>query len=633
MKPLEPYSLSEAQSIVSDALNRMRPQHIRWAAMRRVYRTGRWGGDNPQAVSDSEGRLYESLPDVIPETLNLTLSHMNVMVPSIIDRDPQHTAVPTQGGVDSEKARHAVENLLRHLWRRTDGTGALTASTWDMALVGNGFLKIAGEMIERTTAMDPLELEQLVAQGSAAEMALAREEGREPDPDFVANSIDPFTVTDDWQPWVTHVRPEDIFVGTDCRDIKTAGWVAQRIVLPADEVEANEAYEGAFKKGLKVKTESYRSARNGDATATVSGQSGSDRPFEFAVLWEFYDMRARRLMVFQQDCDTALFDGDLPYDHQYAPFVHLGNYQDGDNFWRFGEIENIAAAQEMVNELVEEQVLNARRAGNKYILDESASTDALQAALESDEHEVVAKVKVPNGKSLRDIFQAVPRMGIPPDVLETDAMLRSGIAEILGINDFQKGGVGADRMSATAASLVEGIATIRAADKIRQVERAAAHAGQIMLMLAQQFLPDDTAINIVGKDDEEGWIMLSRSNIGGEYLVSVQPESTKALNPQARQQKALQGIQEIIPVLAEMGYDTEPALRSFLRDAGYDPEALLIKAPPPPMEPEMGGMPPGMAEVGGMMPAGDPMGLGTGAALDASSAPYPEAELTGGMQL
>ncbi len=623
---VDPFTLREAQALVEDAKKRMSSLHERWANMRRVYRTGRWGPDD-NASFDADGRLLDELPDVVPETINYTLAHLNVIVSSVIDRDPQHTAVPISGGPESEQARHAVEALLRFHWRMAQATAELRNATKDMCIVGNGFLKVGGEMLEYRSMMPVEEIDAALRSAAEAEWQASILEGREPSADMIVNSVDPVRVTEEWRPWVQHVRPEDIFVGVDCTNIRTASWVAQRVVVLADEVRTNPEYKKALDSGVEVQTSTFRSARAEDRNELQSHQGGSDngdRPFEYATLYEFYDMRARRLMVFQLGAEKPLYDDDIPWQHPYTPYEHLGNYQDGDEFWCFGEIENIASIQEMMNELVEEQCLNARRAGTKYLVDDKAVDSDLQAALESDEHEVVAKVRVPNGANIRDIVIPVDRKGMPEDVYRTDAMLRQAMQDVLGINDFQAGGMGADRMSATAASLVEGIATIRAADKIRAVEVASAWCGQLMLMLAQEFLADDTAVRIVGRDDAEGWLSVSRSDINHQYLVSVQPESTKALNPQARQQKALQGIQEIVPALAQLGYDPEPALRSLLRDAGYDPDVLLArKVPPQPAPGEVAGQ-------GGLPSVPDEMGaLGSTEAFASSSAGFPEAELEG----
>lgn len=621
---VEPYEFKEAEALVDEALGRMRHHHLRWANMRRVYRSGRWGPDD-SASFDAEGRLLDELPDMVPETINYTLSHLNVIIGSIVDRDPQHTVTPISGGMDSEQARHAVEALLRFHWRVAMGTESLRKATKDMCEVGNGFIKIGGETLVHTKMRDPMQVEGEIMEAAANEYIAAISEGRDPDVETVVGSVNAVNETEEWRPWIEYVRPEDIFVGVDAGDMRKVRWVAQRVVIPADEVEANEDYKDALDDGVKVQRDNYRSARDEELTNLESRAEGEqpDRPFEFATLYEFYDMRARKLMVFQRGAKAPLYYDDIPWGHPYPPFIHLGNYQDGDEFWRFGEIENIAAIQEMINELVEEQCLNARRSGNKYLVDDNAVDSDLQAALESDEHEVVAKVRVPSGVRIQDIVLPVKRLGMPEDVYRTDGMLRQAMQDVLGINDFQAGGVGADRMSATAASLVEGIATIRSADKIREVEKASAWAGQLMLYLAQEKLADETAIRIVGRDDAEGWLKVSRQDIEGEYLVAVEPESTKALNPQARQQKAIQAIQEIVPILPTLGYDPEPALRSMLRDAGFDPDVLLSKRIQQQGPPEGGGGQ-GQPEV-----PDEPPVPGSAPALAASAAPFPEAELTG----
>jgi hypothetical protein len=151
-------------------------------------------------------------------------------------------------------------------------------------------------------------------------------------------------------------------------------------------------------------------------------------------------------------------------------------------------------------------------------------------------------------------------------------------------------------MSATAAAVVDGIATLRAQDKIAAVERGAAQAGNLILLLSQEFLDVPTVVRI-SRLREAVWTEVSKDDIWGEYLVTVEGGSTQAINPQTRENQGVRVLNEIVPVLMTLGFDPVPATEQALRMMGLDPEALMIPAQQPAMgagmEPPPGGAPEG----------------------------------------
>jgi hypothetical protein len=134
-------------------------------------------------------------------------------------------------------------------------------------------------------------------------------------------------------------------------------------------------------------------------------------------------------------------------------------------------------------------------------------------------------------------------------------------------------------MSATAAAVVDGVATLRAQDKLAAVETGVSSIGLRILLLCQEFLDESRAIRIAGPGGA-AWLSVSASDIYGEFKVNVEGGSTRALNPATRAQRGIQTLQTVIPVLTQLGYDPTNAVRMALRDMGYDPNYLLVKETP-----------------------------------------------------
>jgi hypothetical protein len=618
---VKPYELHQAQDLVKDAVQRADRRHDRWRVLEALYRTG----SVHQAEQITAGKLGDFLPSLTEQAANMILPHINIIQESVIARDPKLICDPIGGGEAAEITRETSEGVLRYFWRRTSATNHLRDATMDAVRLGSGFMKVSWTHVETEMEISEDRAEQLLQDAIGAEQESAEREGRAFDRDRIELLADgvPHSETKviRSEPFVEYVSPYDIFVPVNARRVETARWVAQRITLPVDEILANPEYDitedDILRDGTTVNVADEYQAEWRRQTEDSRGVYGSTLALDTATFWEFYDLRTRKMMVFQLNSDRPMYEGDIFWSHRYPPFVHLRNYAaTGADFWGFGDIENVANLQGMFNEFMSEQLDNARRAGQKYLVRSSAITDELVAALETDEHDVVAAINLPQGEPLSEVIVPVFRQALSGDVYAAKAELEEKIRQVLGINDFQAGGLGADRMSATAAAVVDGVATLRAQSKIAAVEAAAAQTGNLILLLCQEMLDEPTAIRI-GNVGGARWDTVTKEDIYGEFLVFVEGGSTRAINPATREQQGLRTLGEVVPMLAQLGYDPEPALRQALRDLGYDPDYMLIRAE----QPE--GAPAGAAEEGG---GGAPM---TSDVMAAMGGPGLPAEMQG----
>lgn len=597
---VKPYTLDQAQEQVQHAIETSKDRHASWRVLEALYRTG----DLAVARSTEAGRLALDKRGITDDVVNLVLPHINVIVASSAGNDPTHIAVPYGGGAAAEDAAYVANAVIRYFWVRTRATLDLRDSVQDLVVLGNGFLKTGWNFEERQVDKERHEIDEEIAALLEADRLEAQLEERDPfDPQELADQVLPTkAVAERDEPFLEYVSPYDVFVPQDARRIHTTRWVAHRVTLPVEEVEDNDGFDAEARGDLKhdgtvdgasdVVAEWRRQAED------AKGVQGRPSTFDTVTLFEFYDLRADHLLVFQLDADKPLYEGPMPWSHRYGPFVHLRNFSaNGNDFWAFGDLENIASLQAAFNEFIREQLDNARRAGNKYVVDKKYLTPELREALTSDESDVVAPIELPNGKTIGDVVQSLERKALSGDVYAAKVDLEDYLRKILGINDFQAGGSGADRMSATAAAMVDGVASLRAQAKRQQVEEAAAHAGLLLLLLCQEFLDQPRAIRIAGENGV-AWPNVSAADLHGEFLVNVEGGSTQSVNPATREQKALQAIREVAPMLAQMGYDPHPVIRKAMRDLGWDDSMIQKSQPEAPPEPPGGvpsGQPPGPA--------------------------------------
>lgn len=582
---LKPYELDEMQGLVRHAVAAMDETHQQWRLLEGIYRTG--------SIQEAEelrvGRLRSFAPGLSQNVVNLILPHLNLITSSVVSRDPLFTAIPYSGGEEAEKNAEVVNGVINYFWGRLRVTRELRDSTADAVRLGSGFLKVGWSHLEeeselsdqqrREIALDAYERQRLDSILEESEFTANIEvlEGSVPSSTMRVIKSEPF---------VQYVSPYDIFVPQNARRMEDIDWVVHRVTLPVDEILANPEFEASeediIRDGTTVNpADEYQAEwrRNADNT---NGTAFSEIALDTATLWEFYDMRTRRLIVFQLESDEPLWEGELPWSHRYPPFVHVRNFtSSGNDFWGFGDIENVAPIQALMNEFLTEQIENARRSGQKYLVRKDSLSEELIAALESSESDVVAPVDIPSGEPLDQVIVPVFRAALSNDIYGAKVEMERYIRDVLGINDFQAGGVGADRMSATAAAVVEGIATLRVQDKIMSVEEAAAQTGNLILLLCQEYLDEGTAVRIASVDGAQ-WPRVSKSDLYGEYTVSIEGGSLKPINPAAREEQAMRMVNEIIPAVSNLGYDPAPMLRMALRNLGYDPDNMLVQMPQQP---------------------------------------------------
>ena len=575
---MKSFTLNDKQMLLRDAVRRMDPLHQHWKILEGLFRTGMRRDLNARDFADL---TPTPIPGNVLKTINMTLPHIALMATSIVSRDPQMLVVPI-GGQDETTEDNATfaQAVLHYFWKRTNATDDVKAATEDMLKLGNGFVKVGWDYVateyEEDVAAPMDETMLAIDQAEAA----TEDGGFAPDTSklsstnkaqFTYNHVE----SDD--PFVEYVSPYDVFVSRDARRLESARWVCQRLRLPLEDLKERFGEDAAISVDATIASDAL-------VSTYLNGQTTLPEVLTYAVIYEFYDMVTRELTVFQIDGSEPLYEGPIPYQHRYPPFVHFRNYNDGGmQFWAFGDLENIAGIQLMLGEVTRAQIDDLKRSGNKYAVRKRHMTPELKKQLESPLPDQVIVLDIPESSSLDDVIRPLNRAATPSDAYVMDEKLQDAMQKVLGINDFQAGGVGANRMSATAAAVVDGVATLRAQDKLAAVEAGISGIGQRILLLCQEFLDENRAIRIAGANGSM-WLRVSASDIFGEFRVGVEGGSTRALNPATRAQRGIQTVQVVIPVLSQLGYDPTNALRMALRDMGYDPNYLLVQQQPAPEE-------------------------------------------------
>jgi hypothetical protein len=591
-----PYSLYDKQAAVRDALRRMAPVHQHWRMLEALYRTG---AQREMTQLDLNRILPFPVPGSFLRTVNMLLPHMTMLVNSIVARDPKFIVTPTDGDpYVVERNGPVAEAVLGYYWRRADATMVLRDMTQDMVVLGNGFCKVGWAYADTTVDRTEEEVADETMGLLAAAAEISAEVGLELDQDSLNEIVEAVSLTDQRvdvdEPYVEYVSPYDILLPADCRRINNARWVCQRLRLPVDELKSNYLFD---KQALKDLTADTAYADPASVDHYESQDQGLPEVFAYATVYEFYDLRDRTLCVFQLDAERALYEGEIPYAHRHTPFVHMRNYSDGGSLvWGFGDIENVAGIQLMINEIMVSEINDLKRVGNKYFINKKVLTPELAKALAENRPDQAIPVDLPANMTMNDVMVPVQRLATPADNYIMEEKLQSYVQRILGISDLQMGSMtSASRVPATAAAAVEGATTTRSLEKLVTVERSSREIAIRLLALCQQFMDQEKAIRIAGPNAVT-WLQVSSDDIEGEFSIEAEGGSTQALNPMTRARQGLEMLNMVVPALAQLGYDPEPTLRTALQYMGLNADHLLVRpeAPPQGMGPE-GGAPMGPA--------------------------------------
>jgi len=593
------YTLQDKQSAIRDALRRMEPVHTHWRMLESLYRTG---AQRELTMLDLNRILPFPVPGSFLRTVNMVLPHLTMIINTVSARDPKFVVTPVGGDIEViERNALIAKTILEYFWKRADATATLRDMTQDMVILGNGFAKIGWAYSESTQNRTPEDVDYEITDLVASAQETAMEMGVELDDATVAEIVESVSVNqqlvEEDEPYVEYVSPYDVFLPASARRMNTARWVAQRVRLPLSEVQANELFDKDAVKDLKPDT-GYL-----DPITLIQYEEREEalpEAFTHVTLFEFYDMRSRTMCVLQLDGEKPLYEGPNPHAHRYPPFVHMRNFNDGGmSCWSFGDLENIAGLQLMINEIMVAEINDLKRVGNKYFVNKKVLTPELSKALQDNKPDQVIPLDLPGNVGINEVLVPVQRLATPADNYIMEDKLQGYMQRILGVTDFQTGNIAAaNRTPATAAAAVEGASTTRAIDKMSNVEKASREVAVRMLGLCQQFLDSSKAVRIAGPSAVT-WLQVSEDDIEGEFFIDVEGGSTQAINPATRYRQGQEMITQIVPMLAQLGYDPEPALRAAIGYMGMNPEHILVK-PEMPAQPALPEVP---AAMQGQMPA------------------------------
>ena len=570
-----------------------------WRRMTDLYRGRHW----PRGASSSEDMI----------TVNLAFSTINVIAPSVSVNHPKIVVIPNSQ--ENEDRSAFVEAVVNHLWRHHDFRKPFRRAVKDFLIFGHSWVKVGWKFLEQERSLGEGERDEMLEEALMEADAFAAEDpilaGGLPTDDEMAANIPQTTmmVVED-QPFVERISPFDIFVDPEATCLEDAKWIAQRIVRPLEEAQADKRYKASVRKNLSADSLLY------PMYAVTSRQQQEEYldTEERCVVYEYYDILENTLSVLPQSGDQFLIDPIvMPYAYG-QPFVMMRNYDVPDFFYPMGDLEALESLQLELDK-TRSQMMNARkRYARKYLYHERSFGPEGREALESDQDGRLVPV-VDENKPLIETVVPMPQTPLSPEIYNMSEIVEGDINTVSGVSEYARGQMPEIRRTATEASIIADAGNARAADKLATVELAIAQIGRRVIQLMQQFMTGEQMAQVADKGGSL-FVPYGRDDIVGEYDFSVEAGSTQPMNDTIRKQQAVSLLNAMAPLVGTVIDPAALAKHVLMNGFGIkDPDKFMMQQQPQQVPGEGGpeGAAPGAGPGAGQMPPGMPVGQPEGA--------------------
>ena len=527
------------------------------------------------------GKQYRSTAPFDRMLVNIAFATINTLYPSVSIGRPKIVVNP-RGPEDADKSVIA-EAIVNYWWEHYQCQEEFQLAVRDFLILGHGWVKSGYRYVEEDVVIEETD-DEAASKDKAVNIA---------ETDII--------VTED-RPFIERIDPFNMFVDPEGTTMKDIRWIAQRVRRPLKDVKNDKRYDFGARQEVTGSTVSqYNDGRQ------YKSMDSAYEPESFADIIEFYDLDKKTMCIFAAEGGDKFLvkPTEIPFAFGH-PFTMLRNYDIPGYFYPMGELEAIEPLQYELNETRTQMMNHRKRYSRKYLYKENAFDDFGRNALASDEDNAMVPVK--GDENLANVVAPMPALINPPDFYNQSSLIISDIDRVTGLSDYQRGILPEVRRTATEASILQGVADSRAAEKLTLIEKGIAVVAYRLIKLAQQFMTEEQVVRVTDKRGAWAWVQFDSDYIDGEFDFTVEAGSTVPQNEGFRRQRALQLVDAMAP-FAQAGVVNLESLAKLVLEQGFgvkDAENYLNKPEPapapasptgptaPPMPPEMGGLPAGL---------------------------------------
>ena len=516
------------------------------------------------------GKQYRSTAPFDRMLVNIAFATINTLYPSVSIGRPKIVVNP-RGPEDADKSVIA-EAIVNYWWEHYQCQEEFQLAVRDFLILGHGWVKSGYRYVEEDVVIEETD-DEAASKDKAVNIA---------ETDII--------VTED-RPFIERIDPFNMFVDPEGTTMKDIRWIAQRVRRPLKDVKNDKRYDFGARQEVTGSTVSqYNDGRQ------YKSMDSAYEPESFADIIEFYDLDKKTMCIFAAEGGDKFLvkPTEIPFAFGH-PFTMLRNYDIPGYFYPMGELEAIEPLQYELNETRTQMMNHRKRYSRKYLYKENAFDDFGRNALASDEDNAMVPVK--GDENLANVVAPMPALINPPDFYNQSSLIISDIDRVTGLSDYQRGILPEVRRTATEASILQGVADSRAAEKLTLIEKGIATVAFRLIKLAQQFMTEEQTVRVTDKRGAWAWVNFDSEYIDGEFDFTVEAGSTVPQNEGFRRQRALQLVDAMAP-FAQAGVVRLDALAKLVLEQGFgvkDADNYLNKPEPEPAPQGQPPMPPGMA--------------------------------------
>lgn len=556
------------------------------------------------------GKHFETDSKEDQIAVNLTFANVNVIGPSVSINYPKITV--NAKNPDQYAQAAFAEACVNYWWRHYKFQPQFRDGIQDFLVIGEGWWKVGWrfEQDEQPRSDEAIQGDyaQMLKQTQDAAMANPLIAGDLPTDEQVAQGV-PKTemVTTADHPYCERIDPRDIYVDPEAVREHDMKWIAQRVHRPIEDVRKDKRYNATARKALTPDGTIQNEWSKAEQTDMYRRAD-----IERVTLWEFYDLRQKKVSVFAEHGDGFLV---APTDFPYAygqPFVMLRNYDVPGKFHPIGEIEMIEPLQRELNKTRSQLTTYRRRNRRKVLARKNALGTEGMRALASDQDNQVVYVEDDN-RPFTEIVHPLDFPQMDAQLYNYSEVIENDIDRVSGVSDYMRGSAPDTRQTATAVNILQNSSNARASDKLARVELAIQAIAEHLLQLAQTYMEGEQVIRIAGvpqsqilqahqaaqaqagappqmgpvemadgvhRMGDEMWLKFSREDIQGEFDFEVEAGSTQPRNDTVRRQQGIELLNTLGPFIGTV-LDAQKVVLRVLHDSFGIKDAEALLAPPP----------------------------------------------------
>lgn len=324
---------------------------------------------------------------------------------------------------------------------------------------------------------------------------------------------------------VTRVHPDDIVWGADDGTLDDKWtFIAERVRLSPEDAKADRTLK---KKALDETGKQSR--RKDDAARGRSALESEGKEDEIYVLWEVYDLKAKKWLKVAEDGQTLLMDPKpLPPGVEDHPYSILRFTLRDDSPYPIPPVSQAIDPQRELNEARSKVLTHRKRFNRKYEVFEAGLVDDTELSkLEMGEDGTIIRKQ-----TAQRVVDPISDAPLDQQTYIELNHLNNDIVEMFGATPEAIGLAKSE--SATQAGILDARLQVKEGDKLSAVIDWLVGIARKIDMLVQTHITRDEAVKVTGPRGEF-WEMVRSSDydrIAGEYEYTVSAGATTPRLPQ-----------------------------------------------------------------------------------------------------